>query len=977
VRAHNQGEHSEALAGHYAGIKSNHRVSDTILMKISLNWIKEYVEGLHIIDKKSLRNVVVGYVDSMQKHSNADSLNVAQVNIGDKIVQIVCGGVNLRPNVHVLVALPGAVLPGNFAIQPSKIRGEESNGMICAKEELKLGTNPPHEIWILDEEKNWHSGAPILKAGTPLLEALHLENSYSAEEIQSLLTHHTAEVEGILHQDQNLDKVVTGKLLEFEKIAGSEKLHKGIFDIGWKKIQIVFGSVHVIHPGEILPIALPGAKLPGGEIKITEMMGVKSEGMVCGDDELGIGQKGLTRFPANTPLGQPIADILGLNDISLVVDNKSLTHRPDLWGHYGIAREIAAISDKKLKPLQLEIDFPATGESPNVEVKAKKLCPRYLGVYINNIKIAESPAWLKNRLSAVGYRSINNIVDVTNYVMAELGQPLHAFDAAKIDTGIIVRTAKKDEKITTLDGVERSLNQTGKDETLVIADHKKPVAIAGIMGGANSEVDQQTTKILVESANFQPSSVRLTSVKLGLRTEAVQRFEKSLDPNLAEQAMKRVCDLILQVSPEAIICGPVTDIKNFKDKQLTVTVSLKKVFSKIGVTIPTEEVLKNLNSLEFKTTLSGKDKIKVEIPSFRATKDISIEDDIVEEIARMHGYENIEAKLPKLPIKLPIENNERKLKHFARHALSLGLGFNEVYNYSFYSINDIKKCLLPEEPHIKVQNYLSEDQTHMRISLMPNILKNIGLNLKSFDQFKLYEIGRTYEDLQEYFPIEEKKICAVIVRNKAATKEKNTAAGASNQGPSEPFYEIKGALEEFFKLFHVNLKALEMRKGESLCAYAHPNRYASYYSRKSGQEIARIFELHPLVAKNYDIENAKIAVFEVNFSKLANLETEERKYKQIPKFPGIRIDVSVLIDKNTEIGKLQRAIQNCNKELIREVELFDLYEGQNIPPDKKALAFKVLLQSTQRTLTDAEMKTTQQKIFEELTKLGGEIRGLK
>ncbi len=243
----------------------------------------------------------------------------------------------------------------------------------------------------------------------------------------------------------------------------------------------------------------------------------------------------------------------------------------------------------------------------------------------------------------------------------------------------------------------------------------------------------------------------------------------------------------------------------------------------------------------------------------------------------------------------------------------------------------------------------------------------------------MYEIGRTYEDLQEYFPKEEKKICAVIVKNKAALAKDKSSVGANQAGlgTAELFYDIKGALEEFLQLFHINLKSLEMRKGESLCPYAHPNRYAAYYSRKSGEEIARIFELHPLVAKNYDLENAKIAAFEVNFTKLAQLEADERKYKAIPKFPGIRIDVSVLINKNTEIGKLQRAIQNCNKELIKEVELFDLYEGTGIPADKKALAFKVLLQSSEKTLTDAEMKNTQQKIFEELSKLGGEIRGLK
>lgn len=928
-------------------------------MKISLNWIKEFVD-LNIIDKESLNNVVVGYVESIKKHSNADSLNVAQVNIGNQTVQIVCGGINLKEKVFVPVALPGAILPGNFGIKVSKIRGEESNGMICAKEELKMGQNLPREIWILGEEKDqkW-------QAGQALLEALNLKDAYSPTEIQLLLTHHTAEVEEVIHQADHLNKVVTGKLLEFAKIEGSEKLHKGIFDIGWKKVQIVFGSVHEVHTGEILSVALAGAKLPGGEIKITEMMGLKSEGMVCGDDELGIGEKGLTRFPANTTLGQPIAEILGLDDVELVVDNKSLTHRPDLWGHYGIAREIAAITGKSLKPLKPNPQIPTAGESPKIEVKAKKLCSRYLGVLIENIKVEESPTWLKNKLNAIGYRPISNVVDITNYVMAELGQPLHAFDTTKIDTGIIVRTAKKGEKITTLDGQQRELSS----EMLVIADHQKPLAIAGVMGGANSEIEPSTNKILIESATFNPSSVRLTSVKLGLRTEAVQRFEKSLDPHLAELAIKRVCELILQVCPNAKISGPITDIKNFKDKKIQVKVSLKKVFSKIGIEIPTEKVLQILTRLEFKPILSGKDKLKVEVPTFRATKDVSIEDDLVEEIARMHGYENIPAQLPELPIKLPIENTERKLKHLARQILATGLGFDEVYNYSFYGTADIKKSMLPEELHIKLQNYLSEDQTHLRISLMPGILKNIALNLKNFDTFKLFEIGRTYENLQEYFPKEEKKICAVIIKKGGAK------TGAAGTPTNQPFYQAKGALETFLKTFGINFNALEMRKGETLCTYAHPNRYAEYFSRKDGTPIARVFDLHPLIAKNYGLENAGITAFEINFTKLAALERATVRFKAIPKFPGINFDVSVLMDDNLEIGKIQKTIVNCNRALIREVKLFDLYQGSNIPTGKKSLAFNILLQSDERTLTDQEMKETQQKIFGELTKIGGQIRG--
>lgn len=942
-------------------------------MKVSLNWIKEFVP-LNIFRKKELENVVVGYVESMKKHPNADTLNVAQVNLGNQTVQIVCGGTNLRSQVFVPVAVPGAILPGNFEIKVSKIRGEESHGMICAKEELRLGTNGPREIWILDEAKKW-------QAGTPLLEALDLKKAYSPEEIQTLLTHHTAEVEGIIYQDQYLNKVVTGKLLEFQKIEGSDKLHKGIFDIGWKKIQIVFGSVHEVQIGEILPIALAGAKLPGGDIKTGEFLGVKSEGMVCGDDELGIGEKNLTRFPADTPLGKPVAEVLDLEDAIFIIDNKSLTHRPDLWGHYGIAREVAAITQQELQPFTSEIIYPdATANPLPIEIKAKKLCSRYIGIKIENINIEPSPRWMQNRLRAIGYRPINNIVDITNYVMAELGQPLHAFDTQKIEGGIIIRTAKKGEKITTLDGVTRELDS----ETLVIADLKKPIAIAGVMGGANSEIDQQTSSIIIESATFHASSVRKTSVRLGLRTEAVQRFEKSLDPHLAEIAMDRVCELIKHICPSAGIASPKIDIKNWKEKPVTVKLNLKKVYSKIGKEIPLEEVKRILTSLAFGVVQKSSTALNISIPSFRATKDIDMEDDLVEEIARMHGYEHIQPNIPELPIKLPLENHERKLKNQARQILSWGLGYDEVYNYSFYSLKDIQKSLLPEELHIKIQNYLSEDQTHLRVSLVPNILKNIAHNLKYYDEFTLYEIGRTYQDLQEYFPIEEKKICGVIV--------KKSAKGASQN--SGVFSEAKGDLENFFE--QMGISCFRMDKGQTFCPYAHPNRYAEYMvpemcfgkEKPSAQALqnaayvddslvfARVFELHPLVAKNYELQNVPIALFEINFTRLAQIRRQEIKYKPLPKFPAIEIDISVVIDEKTEIGGLQKLIKESDKNLIQKVELFDLYQGPNIPAGKKALAFKVKLQALDRTLTDEEMKKIQQNIFKHLMAVGGEIRGL-
>lgn len=804
-----------------------------------------------------------------------------------------------------------------------------------------------------------------------LREFVNIPKDVDAHKLAMLFTIRTAEVEGVEDQSEAFRNIVVGQIMEIHSHPNADKLKITRTSVGKETLQIVCGGTN-LYEGQYVAVARIGAMVKwhgqGEPVLMQEakIRGVESYGMICAGEEIGVeqapdpaaGERPILDLSGLKPqTGMSVAELLEKDDTVLTVDNKSLTHRPDLWGHYGIAREIAAISGEKLKPCRPDVKFPSKGEGFGVEVKDPDLCPRYIGIKIEGIKVEPSPSWMQKRLRAVGYRPINNIVDVTNYVMAELGQPLHAFDADKLDKGIVVRRAKEGETITTLDNVQRKLPK----DTLVIADHKKAVAIAGVMGGGNSEIDEHSTSLLLEAATFHPSSVRKTSVKLGLRTEAVQRFEKSLDPHLADTAAKKACELILKICPGARIAGPKTDVKNFEDKNIVVTVNLARVFSKIGVDVPLKKVTAILEKLEFNVEPLAGGKMKVEVPSFRATKDVSIEDDLVEEIARMYGYENIPAHLPELPIKLPMENKERTRKHLARELLAHGMGFDEVYNYSFYSINDIRKALLPEELHILVENYLSEDQTHLRISLMPNLLKNVSGNLKHSQNFKIFEIGRTYEDLQEYFPKEEKKICGIIAKNK---KEKG-----------EVFYEAKGALETF--LAHFRVPGIEMRRGESLCPYAHPNRYAGYFLKQNGEEIARVFELHPLVAKNYEVDQVRIAAFEINFTKLMEIEPKEIKYKPIPKFPGITVDVSVIIDKNREIGELHHAIRNADKQLIKEIRLFDIYEGPNIPQDKKALAFSMLFQAEDRTLTDEESRKIQEKILAELRKLGGEIRGTK
>lgn len=802
-----------------------------------------------------------------------------------------------------------------------------------------------------------------------LKDFLDLPKNLDPHNLAEQLTLKTAEVESVHNQAAAFDNMVVGQIIEIHPHPNADKLKITKTSIGKETLQIVCGGTN-LREGMYVAIAKIGAQVKWhgeGEsvtLERVKIRGEESEGMICAGSEIDIDDPGakereiLDLSSIKAKPGTPLAEIFQRDDTILEFDNKSLTHRPDLWGHYGIAREISAITGTKLKPLTPKVKIPTKGESPQVSIENFKLCPRYCGLIINNIKVAESPDWLKARLKAVGHGTHNNIVDVTNYIMAELGQPLHAFDKNHIKKGIVVRPAKAHEKITTLDEKVRTLTP----EMLVIADHERPLAIAGVMGGQNSEITANTTSIIIESANFNAQSIRRTSTKLGLRTDAVQRFEKALDPNLTELAIKRAAELILQICPGAEIAGPITDIQKFDKKPLQLTLDIEKTVSKIGVELSAKEITEILEKLEFIVTKksaknSDTKTLSVTVPTFRATKDIENEDDLIEEVARMYGYDNIPATLPTLPTKLPMENSERFKKHRLREILSYGLGFNEVYNYSFYGQTEIKNCLMSEAHHLKLLNYLSEDQTHLRTSMTPNLLKNLQEIVKYNDEARIYEIGRTYKEIGQYYPLEEKKVTgAILVKGKT----------------DDVFYEAKGIVESVFAKF--SLPKVQAVREIQNTPYAHPSKAVSYLDPHA-QTLAKVFILHPAVAKNHDLEKYSIAIFAFNFTELMKLETIAKSYKHIPKFPNIEIDISILIDEKTEIGIIKEAIEKADKQLITSVELFDIYRHESLGENKKATAFKIILQAADRTLTDDEMLKAQEKIFQNIEKIGGKIRG--
>lgn len=781
-----------------------------------------------------------------------------------------------------------------------------------------------------------------------------------SKDIAQKLTLHTAEVEGIKPLGSSFENMVVGKILEIKKHPDADKLTVCTITDGQKNYQVVCGASN-IYVNMLAPFAKIGAKVRWhgeGEpvtLQAATIRGIQSEGMLCAGEEIGLQESNngiVDLIEKKVSPGTPLAKIFGQNDVIFEIDNKSLTHRPDLWGHYGIARELAAIYKKRLKSLKIKKSFQKE-ESLPYEVSihiASNQCPRYSGRVIKNIKVGPSPSWLKNRIESVGYQSVNNIVDATNYVMAEMGQPLHAFDMEEIalingKKEVMIRNASDHESFEALDGKTYILSK----EMLVIADQKKILALAGVIGGQHSKITDATTTIFLESANFEPYSTRKTGQKLGLRTEAVQRFEKNLDPTLTEIALHRVMNVLQKLCPKAKIATEFMDVNHWTPKTIQIPLNLKRLHSKIGKEIPKKTVTDILKSLEF-TIKSQKQTLEVTVPSHRATKDILIEDDLMEEVARMYGYENIEPTLPLLPVKVPRDNPERRFKHKARKILAYGLGFTEVYNYSFYSEKDYKKCLLDEKNHIKIHNFLSEEQTHLRTSLLPNIIKNVKDNLKFRNECKLYEIGRIYRENGAYMPDEKKIIMGCIV------------------GKGEMFYEALGAAEAFLKHF-LTYKTHEREAPD----YAHPSKYVEIHG--GVEKIGAAWSVNPTILKNHDIEK-NIGIFEIDLGLLTKLNQSSKiKYQPLPKFPETFFDVSVVVPERTKIQEIKQTIQGSK--FITNIELFDIFAGPPIEKGKKALAFKVTLRSNERTLTDEEMAEVQKQIFQKLIEKRGEIRGLK
>jgi len=806
-----------------------------------------------------------------------------------------------------------------------------------------------------------------------------LPKNISPEELAQKLTLHTVEVEKTEAQAKRFDRVVLAKILTVRKHPNADRLQVAAVNAGQKEeLSIVCGAPN-IAVGQLVPLALPGAILPNGtEIKEAEMRGEKSQGMLCAEDELGLGHNhnGIMILTKGKP-GQSFASYLKLDDIIIEVDNKSLSNRPDLWGHYGLAREIGAILNIKLKAIDYsDINLSVSGDKKNkkpnelkpleIKVENYNLCPRYMAIKLDNIEIKESPAWLQERLIAVGAKPINNIVDITNYVMLELGQPLHAFDAKNI-TKLVIRSAKKNETIKTLDDKERKL----EDNQLLITDGQKAIAIAGIMGGANSAISANTKSIIIESANFDATTIRQGSTKLALRTDASMRFEKALDPYLTEDALKMAIKLIQKDNKKVTVASQLSDLHQEFKTAPEIELDLGWLDKLVGQAIPAEKAKEILANLGFILTpigknAAGKEILSVKVPSWRATKDIAIKEDLAEEVMRLYGYNNFVGKLPGVIMAAPEKNEEIALEHKIRTILVKESKLTEVYNYSFTGEEELKKLNLDDANYIKLVNPISKQHTLLRQNLLPGLINNIRTNQYHYDDLGLFEIGGVFLNVfgnlrknnqnEERLPYQAKQVGIIL-------------AGPKN----DIFSEVKSIVSNL--IYSLISSQVETNFVPTEMPLGYSDKKLKAAINILGKNIGTIAKIDESLAKNNGLK--KIAVMaELSFNELLKLAQNYsyKQYRAIPKYPPMVRDLAFVVDAKILYNDIRDALKNFH-ELIASVELFDVYAGDKLGANKKNLAFHVVYQSSDRTLTTEEIDAIQKELINHLqSKFEAQIR---
>ncbi len=781
----------------------------------------------------------------------------------------------------------------------------------------------------------------------------YVDIDITADELGDALTLSGSKVEEVIKTGDNISKVVTGKIDKIEGHPDAEKLFVCSVNVGQlENIQIITAATNM-KENDIVPVALHGSILADGtKIKKGKLRGLKSNGMFCSKEELGIanGEEvlGLMIMPEETPIGVDIKEVVKLE--SVVLDFEITSNRPDCMSVVGMARETAATLGKVYKLPKLEFK-PLSKENieDSLEVEIKdKLCRRYMARGIKNVKIAPSPEWMQERLIESGIRPINNIVDITNFVLLELGQPMHAFDSRQIKTNkIVIERAGDGEKFTTLDEQERNLDSS----ILCIKDGDRKVAIAGIMGGLNSEIKDDTTEVIFEVANFDGTNIRLSSKKLGLRTDASTKFEKDIDPNLAEIALNRACSLVQQLEAGEVMEG-VIDVYPEVVEPHTLRVDSNWVNKFLGLTLSKESMKEYLNRLDLITSID-KDELVIHVPTFRC--DVNIREDVAEEIARIYGYDNVPSTIPNTEGLRGGKSPEQKLQGELIDVL-VADGLNQSIAYSFVSPKVFDKIMLDEKDclrnTVKIKNPLGEDYSIMRTTALPSMMESLSRNYTRSNEYaRLFEIGKVY------IPVEGEKL-----------PEERNILTIGLYGDVD-YFNLKGIIENLIEKFKI--KNLNFEREKDNKSY-HPGKTAKVLIGK--EVIGTIGEVHPDVSENYDIE-VPCYIGEINIDKLFASIEGEVKYSALPKYPAVSRDLAILLDKEILVKNIEDIIKAKGGRILESYKLFDVYEGKQIPQGKKSVAYSLKYREAGRTLTDKDVNKVHDKIVRTLeNNLGAELR---
>ncbi|MBR2870694.1 MAG: phenylalanine--tRNA ligase subunit beta [Clostridia bacterium] len=770
------------------------------------------------------------------------------------------------------------------------------------------------------------------------------------------------EVEETIYVGKQIDKIVTCKILSIDKHPNADKLSVTKVDAGkYGELQIVTSAKN-IFVGAIVPVAVDGATLANGDrIFNGELRGVPSQGMFCSGEELGINDdwyqgasvNGILILNEEYPLGEEVKELLQIEDV--IFDINVTANRSDCQSILGIAREVAAVLDKPLKMPDLSFkanDSVSTKKTVSVEVKATDLCPRYISHYVKDIVIEESPQWLKRKLFSMGIRSINNIVDITNYVLMEIGQPMHAFDLNDLNgNSLVIRRAENGEKIVTLDEKEFELS----NNNLVICDKTKPVALAGVMGGLNSEIKENTKNVVFESATFARDNVRKTSRALGQRSDSSARFEKGVDLYSVEIGMKRALNLIDKLNCGVIACDEY-DICNADLSNKVIKTTIKKVNDVLGIEVPKNVIENILRRLNFGVEIDGEN-LSVTVPLYR--DDMESYPDIAEEIIREYGYSHIAPTLLKTSDITNGGLNDGQRKEAALKDMLVGFGFNEIITYSFVSEKEYDLFGLDKTSDdykfIKLLNPLGEDVAVMRTSLVPSITRAVSFNLnRKNNEGRLFELAKVYNP--KSLPLND-------------FANENRWLSFALFGENESFFTTKGIVEQILNAFCYGRK-IRYEKPEN--KFLHPTRSASIVV--DGVVLGCFGQLHPVLSEKVDIDKP-VFVGEINYEKLTSFFNDKIVFKPISKFPTMERDIALTVDKSVSCQEIIDCIQLNGGEFLRKVSLFDVYEGNQVEKGKKSVAFNLLYVSDERTLVVEEIDNSIQNILKSLREqLKAELR---